>query len=167
MPEAVPRLPGRVERRGRLRRPQIPPRGQGAGQAGEEHPGRLHEGHRAPQRHPRQPHHRDDIQWKMFVLLCGFGFSLPSILIYNRAELVSLNFPHAVHRRVLPRVPVPLQRPQELRPRPRRGELLQKSTLLCAPGLVKIVPAVAILFCLALPGSFLTMFAQNKGDLCT
>ena len=29
------------------------------------------------------------------------------------------------------------------------------------------VPAVARLFCLALPGSFLTMFAQNKGDLCT
>ena len=34
-------------------------------------------------------------------------------------------------------------------------------------GLVKFVPAVARLFCLALPGSFLTMFAQNKGDLCS
>ena len=45
-------------------------------------------------------------------------------------------------------------------------QLLQRSPLLCAPGLVKFVPAVARLFCLALPESFLTMFAQNKGDLC-
>ena len=44
---------------------------------------------------------------------------------------------------------------------------VQRSPLFCAPGLVKYVPAVARLFCLALPGSFLTMFAQNKGDLCT
>ena len=29
---------------------------------------------------------------------------------------------------------------------------IQKFTLLCAPGLVKFVPAVARLFCLALPG---------------
>ena len=45
--------------------------------------------------------------------------------------------------------------------------LLSISGVFCAPGLVKFVPAVARLFCLALPGSFLTMFAQNKGDLCT
>ena len=45
--------------------------------------------------------------------------------------------------------------------------LIQRSTLLIALGLVKFVPALARLFCLALPGSFLTMFAQNKGDLCT
>ena len=32
---------------------------------------------------------------------------------------------------------------------------------------MKFVPAVARLFCLALPESFLTMFEQNKGDLCT
>ena len=32
---------------------------------------------------------------------------------------------------------------------------------------MKFVPAVARLFGLALSGSFLTMFAQNKGDLCT
>ena len=44
---------------------------------------------------------------------------------------------------------------------------LQRSPLFCAPSLVKFVPAVARLFCLALPGSFLTMFAHNKGDLCT
>ena len=44
---------------------------------------------------------------------------------------------------------------------------VRRSPLLCAPGLVKFVPAVARLICLALPGSFLTMFAQNKGDLCT
>ena len=44
---------------------------------------------------------------------------------------------------------------------------VQRSPLFCAPGLVKFIPAVARLFCLALPGSFLTMFAQNKGDLCT
>ena len=44
---------------------------------------------------------------------------------------------------------------------------VQWSPLLCAPGLVKFVPAVARLFCLARPGSSLTMFAQNKGDLCT
>ena len=31
---------------------------------------------------------------------------------------------------------------------------------------MKFVPAVARLFCLALPGPFLTMFAQNKKDLC-
>ena len=43
---------------------------------------------------------------------------------------------------------------------------LQRSPLLCAPGLVKFVPAVARLVCLALPGSFLTMLAHNKGDLC-
>ena len=43
---------------------------------------------------------------------------------------------------------------------------IQRSPLLCAPGLVKFVPAVARLFCLALPGSFLTMFAQNKVELC-
>ena len=43
---------------------------------------------------------------------------------------------------------------------------VQISPLLCDPGLVKFVPAVARLFCLALPGSFLTIFAQNKGDLC-
>ena len=29
-----------------------------------------------------------------------------------------------------------------------------------------LVPAVARLFCLALSGSFLNMFAQNKEDLC-
>ena len=50
------------------------------------------------------------------------------------------------------------------------GRLLshvQRSPLFCPPGLVKFVPAVARLFCLALPGSFLKMcFAQNKGDLC-
>ena len=44
---------------------------------------------------------------------------------------------------------------------------VQRTPLLCAPGLVKFVPAVARLFHLALPVSFLTMFAQNKGDLCT
>ena len=43
---------------------------------------------------------------------------------------------------------------------------VQRSPLLCAPGLVKFVPAVARLFSLALLGSFLTMFAQNKGNLC-
>ena len=32
---------------------------------------------------------------------------------------------------------------------------------------MKFVPAVARLLCLALPGFFLTMFAQNKGALCT
>ena len=32
--------------------------------------------------------------------------------------------------------------------------------------MVKFVPAVARVFCLALLGPFLTMFAQNKGDLC-
>ena len=35
---------------------------------------------------------------------------------------------------------------------------IQRSPLLCTPGLVKFVPAVARLFCLALPWSFLTMF---------
>ena len=44
---------------------------------------------------------------------------------------------------------------------------LQSSPLFCAPGLVKFVPGVARLFCLALPGFLLNMFAQNKGDLCT
>ena len=44
---------------------------------------------------------------------------------------------------------------------------VQRSPLFCAPGLVKFVPAVARLFCLALPGSFVTIFAQNKGDLST
>ena len=47
-----------------------------------------------------------------------------------------------------------------------RGKL-QRSPLLCTPGLVKFVLAIARLFCMALPGSFLTMLAQNKGDLCT
>ena len=42
----------------------------------------------------------------------------------------------------------------------------QRLSLSCAQGLVKFAPAVARLFCLVLPGSFLTMFAQNKGDLC-
>ena len=46
-------------------------------------------------------------------------------------------------------------------------EIVQRSPLLCAPGLVKFTPAVAYLLCLALPGSFLNMFAQNKGDLCS
>ena len=44
---------------------------------------------------------------------------------------------------------------------------VQRSPSFCAPGLVKFVPAVARLSCLALPESFLTMFAQNIGDLCT
>ena len=44
--------------------------------------------------------------------------------------------------------------------------LVQISTFICTPGLVKFVPAVARLFCLALSGSFLTMFAQNKVDFC-
>ena len=48
-----------------------------------------------------------------------------------------------------------------------RRRNLQRSPLLCAPGLVKFTPAVAYLLCLALPGSFLNMFAQNKGDLCS
>ena len=44
---------------------------------------------------------------------------------------------------------------------------LHRYPLFCAPGLVRFVPAVArLLFCPALPGSFLTMFAQNKEDLC-
>ena len=47
-----------------------------------------------------------------------------------------------------------------------RLRVIQRSPLLCAPGLVKFVPAVNRLFCLALPGSFLTMFVQNKVDLC-
>ena len=47
------------------------------------------------------------------------------------------------------------------------AEQVQRSPLFCAPGLVKFVPAVARPFCLALPGSFLTMFAQIKGDLWT
>ena len=51
-----------------------------------------------------------------------------------------------------------------LRPQTRIGDL--QGSLFCALGLVKFVPAVARLLCLALPGSFLTMFAQNKGDLC-
>ena len=46
------------------------------------------------------------------------------------------------------------------------GGRIQKYSLFCAPGLVKFVPAVARLFCLALSGSFLNMFAQNKEDLC-
>ena len=50
--------------------------------------------------------------------------------------------------------------------RPKWGHLVQRSPLFCAPDLVKFVPAVARLFCPALPGS-LFMFAQNKGDLCT
>ena len=45
-------------------------------------------------------------------------------------------------------------------------KFVQRSPLFYAPGLVKFVPDVARLICLALPGSFLTMFAQNKGDLC-
>ena len=36
-----------------------------------------------------------------------------------------------------------------------------------APDLVKIVPAVARLICLVLPGSFLTMFANHFVLLCT
>ena len=44
---------------------------------------------------------------------------------------------------------------------------IQRSSLFCAPGSVKFVPAVARLLCLALPGSFLTMFVQYKEDLCT
>ena len=44
---------------------------------------------------------------------------------------------------------------------------IQRSPLFCAPGLVKFVPAVARLFCLALPGSFLTMLVQNNGDPCS
>ena len=44
---------------------------------------------------------------------------------------------------------------------------IQRSTLLCAPGLVKSVPAVARLSWLVVPGSFLDMLAQNKIDLCT
>ena len=44
---------------------------------------------------------------------------------------------------------------------------VQRSPLLCAPGLVKFVPAVAYLLCLALPGSFLNVFEQNKGDICS
>ena len=39
-------------------------------------------------------------------------------------------------------------------------------TLFCAPGSVKFLPAVARLFCLAVPGSFLMYFAQNKVQLC-
>ena len=42
----------------------------------------------------------------------------------TESESFSLNIPPASHRRVLPRVPVPLQRAEELRPRPCRGELL-------------------------------------------
>ena len=44
--------------------------------------------------------------------------------------------------------------------------LVQRSPLLCAPGLVKFVLAVARPFCSALPGSFLTVLGHNKGDLC-
>ena len=47
------------------------------------------------------------------------------------------------------------------------GNVVQRSTLISAPGLVKFVPAVARLFWPALHGSFLTMLAQNKVDLCT
>ena len=43
---------------------------------------------------------------------------------------------------------------------------IKRSPLFFAPCLVKFVPVVARLFCLSLPGSFLNMFAQNKGDLC-
>ena len=32
---------------------------------------------------------------------------------------------------------------------------------------MKFVPAVATLFCLAMPGSFFNRLAQNKVDLCT
>ena len=46
------------------------------------------------------------------------------------------------------------------------GVTIQRSPLFCAPGLVKFVAAVARLFRLALPGSFLNVFGQNKGDLC-
>ena len=46
-------------------------------------------------------------------------------------------------------------------------KFIQRSPLFCAPGLVKFVAAVARLFRLALPGSFLNVLAQNKGDLCT
>ena len=59
----------------------------GAVQAGEEHAGRLHEGHRAPQRHPRQPHHRDkdDIQWQMI-----FGSKVLAI-DYTHYRIETLN----------------------------------------------------------------------------
>ena len=39
--------------------------------------------------------------------------------------------------------------------------IVQRSPLFCAPSLVKLAPAVARLFCLALPGSFLTMFCAE------
>ena len=43
----------------------------------------------------------------------------------------------------------------------RKKQVIQRSLLFCAPGLVKFVTAVAKLFCLALLGSFLTMkFAE-------
>ena len=45
------------------------------------------------------------------------------------------------------------------------AKCIQRSTLFCAPGLVTFVPAVARLFCPALPGSL--CFAQNEVDLCT
>ena len=38
---------------------------------------------------------------------------------------------------------------------------VQRSPLFCAPGLVKFVPAVARLFCLALPGSFLNVLCAE------
>ena len=38
---------------------------------------------------------------------------------------------------------------------------LQGSTLFCAPGLVKFVPAVARLFCVPLPGSFLNVLCAE------
>ena len=38
--------------------------------------------------------------------------------------------------------------------------ILQRSPLLCAPGLVKFFPAVAYLLCLALPGSFLRIIKE-------
>ena len=43
---------------------------------------------------------------------------------------------------------------------------IQRRTKCCAPGLVKFVPAVAILTCRALPGSFLTIFANHFVLLC-
>ena len=46
---------------------------------------------------------------------------------------------------------------------PIKGEL-PRCTLLCAPGLVKFVPAVSYLLCMALPGSY---FANFLVDLCS
>ena len=48
---------------------------------------------------------------------------------------------------------------------PSTDSALQRSPLFSAPGLVKFVPAEARLFCLALPGSFLTMLARRRRPL--